>query len=60
MGEREDEIERLRQALAVAEAKAAEAARLQALLSSTEAVIAALKLQIAKLRRELYGQRSEP
>ena len=59
MGEREDEIERLRQALAVAEAKAAEAARLQALLSSTEAVIAALKLQIAKLRRELYGQRSE-
>ena len=55
----EDEIERLRAALAVAEAKAAEAARLQAVLSSTEAFIAALKLQIAQLRRELYGQRSE-
>jgi len=59
MGAHEDEIERLRTALAVAEAKAAEAARLQAVLSSTEAVIAALKLEIAKLRRELYGQRSE-
>jgi transposase len=59
MGVLEDEIERLRAALAVAEAKAAEAARLQAMLSSTEAFIAALKLQIAQLRRELYGQRSE-
>ncbi|MFW5753104.1 MAG: IS66 family transposase [Planctomycetota bacterium] len=59
MGVYEDEIERLRAALAVAEAKAAEAARLQAVLSSTEAFIAALKLQIAQLRRELYGQRSE-
>ena len=29
------------------------------LASSTEAVIAALKLEILKLRRELYGQRSE-
>jgi transposase len=59
MGVLEDEIERLRAALAVAEAKAAEAARLQAVLSSTEAFIASLKLQIAQLRRELYGQRSE-
>jgi len=59
MGALEDEIERLRAALAVAEEKAAEAARLQAVLSSTEALIASLKLQIAKLRRELYGQRSE-
>jgi len=59
MGAHEDEIERLRAALAVAEAKAAEAARLQAMLSSTEALIASLKLQIEKLRRERYGQRSE-
>ena len=59
MGALEDEIERLRAALAVAEEKAAEAARLQAVLSSTEALIASLKLQIAKLRRERYGQRSE-
>ena len=59
MGAQEDELERLRAALAVAEARAAEAARLQAVPSSTEAFIAALKLQIAQLRRELYGQRSE-
>ena len=30
-----------------------------AVLTSSEAVIAALKLEILKLRRELYGQRSE-
>ena len=59
MGAQQDELERLRAALAVAEARAAEAARLQAVPSSTEAFIAALKLQIAQLRRELYGQRSE-
>ncbi len=37
----------------------AEAHRLKAAASSTEAMIAHLKLQIEKLRRELYGQRSE-
>ena len=35
------------------------AARAQALSSSTQALIAHLKLQIEKLRRELYGSRSE-
>ena len=35
------------------------AARAQADLSSTEALIAHLKLAIEKLRRELYGSRSE-
>ncbi|HET6519000.1 MAG TPA: IS66 family transposase [Geminicoccaceae bacterium] len=59
MGAGEDDINALRAALAAAEAKAAEAARLQAVLSSAEAVIAALQLEIAKLRRALYGQRSE-
>jgi transposase len=37
----------------------AEALRLKAAASATEAMIAHLKLQIEKLRRELYGQRSE-
>jgi transposase len=37
----------------------AEAARAQAVNSSTEALIAHLTLQIEKLRRELYGRRSE-
>jgi transposase len=63
MAEREDEIERLRAALATAEARAdeaeAEAGRVKAVLNSTEALIASLKLQIEKLRRERYGQRSE-
>jgi transposase len=57
------DIEALRRALAVAEARAdeaeARAARLVAEASSAAALIAALKLQIEKLRRELYGQRSE-
>ncbi len=43
------DIEALRAALAVAEAKA----------SNAEAIIAALKLMVEKLRREIYGQRSE-
>jgi len=51
-----DDIEALRAALAAAEARTA---RLAAEASSAEAVIAALKLTIEKLRRELYGQRSE-
>jgi hypothetical protein len=37
----------------------AEAANAQADLSSSEALIAHLKLVIEKLRRELYGRRSE-
>ena len=37
----------------------AEAANAQADLSSTEALIAHLKLEIEKLRRQLYGTRSE-
>lgn len=57
------DIEALRAALAVAEARAdeaeARAARMVAQASNAEAIIAALKLMIEKLRRELYGQRSE-
>jgi hypothetical protein len=64
------DINALRAALAVAEARAdamtaeaaaarAEAARAQADASGTAALIATLKLEIEKLRRALYGQRSE-
>ena len=57
------DLEALRAALSAAEARAneaeAEAARLVAEASNAEAIIAALKLTIEKLRRELYGQRSE-
>jgi transposase len=64
------DIEALRAALAVAQARAdeaeakaleaaAKAKRAVAEVSNAEAIIAALKLQIEKLRRELYGQRSE-
>jgi len=57
------ELEALHRALAKAEARAdeaeARAARMAAEASSAEAIIAALKLMIGKLRRELYGQRSE-
>ena len=49
-----------RQAEYVARVEAeAIAARALAEASSTEALIAHLKLQIEKLRRELYGHRSE-
>ncbi len=51
-----DDIEALRAALAAAEARAA---CLAAEASSAEAVIAALKLTIEKLRHALYGQRLE-
>ena len=51
-----EDVEELRRALADA---CAEAAAARALASSTEAVIAALRLEILKLRRKLYGQRSE-
>ena len=57
------EIDALRAALAAAEARAeaaeAEAARVTAAASSAEAAIAYLELEIEKLRRALYGQRSE-
>src|SRR6185369_5068515 len=42
-----------------AAAAKAELARVTAIASSTEALIAHMKLEILKLRRELYGQRSE-
>jgi transposase len=48
-----------RAARLAAETKLAEAANAQAELSSTEALIAHLKLEIEKLRRTLYGSRSE-
>lgn len=47
------------EAEAVAASAKAEAATAQADLSSHEALIVHLKLQIEKLRRELYGSRSE-
>ena len=57
------EISALKEALAAAQALAAErqaeTARLRAEATSAEAMIAALKLTVEKLRRELYGQRSE-
>jgi transposase len=59
----QSEIPALRAALAVAEARAAteaaEAARERAVLANAEALIAAQKLEIEKLRRALYGARSE-
>lgn len=48
-----------RSARLAAEAKLAEAANAQAKQSSTEALIAHLKLEIEKLRRTIYGARSE-
>jgi transposase len=57
------DIEALHQALVAAEARAAaaeaEAARVTAAASSAEATIAYLTLEIEKLRRALYGRRSE-
>ena len=50
------DIEALKTALAAAEARAR---RAEAEASNAEAIIAALKLMVEKLRRELYGQRSE-
>jgi transposase len=58
-----EDIEALRAELAAERAARltaeAEAARATAVASSTDALIATLKLTILKLRRELYGQRSE-
>ncbi|MCP5111146.1 MAG: transposase, partial [bacterium] len=57
------EILSLKSALAAAQALAAEAqaknARLVAEASDAATIITTLKLEIAKLRREIYGQRSE-
>ena len=56
-------IQALRAVLAVVEARAAgeaaEAARERAVVANAEALIAAQKLEIEKLRRALYGVRSE-
>src|SRR3954451_3305925 len=56
-----NEIMALRAALAQAEARAdaADAAQAKAKASSDQAFIAYLKLEIEKLRRDLYGVRSE-
>jgi len=58
-----DDIETLRAIVVVVQARAdvaeAEAARLVAQASAAEADLLTLRLENAKLRRELYGQRSE-
>src|SRR3954471_16651791 len=58
-----EDVEALRSALIAAEVCAdtaeAEAARAKAKASSDQAFIAYLKLEIEKLRRDLYGVRSE-
>jgi transposase len=63
MGELPDDIETLRAIVVAAEARAdiaqAEAARAVAEASAAEALLLAARLEIEKLRRELYGQRSE-
>jgi len=70
MSDAASEIARLRAALAASEARAeaataqaaavsAELAQVRAVVSTSEAMIKHLKLEIAKLRREQYGQSSE-
>ncbi|RMF33048.1 MAG: IS66 family transposase [Alphaproteobacteria bacterium] len=63
MSEDASEIARLQAALAASEARAAtaeaELAQARAVVSSTEAMVKALKLEIAKLRRDQYGKSSE-
>jgi len=63
MSDPPDDLATLRAALATAQAEAAamaaEAAQAKALLTGNEAVIAALKLEIERLRRQLYGVKSE-
>ncbi len=63
MDDAASEIARLRAALAVSEARAASAeadlAQVRAVVTTSEAMIRHLKLEIAKLRREQYGQSSE-
>jgi transposase len=63
MSNNASEIARLRAALAASEARAvaaeSELAQARAVVSTSEAMIKHLKLEIAKLRREQYGQSSE-
>ena len=63
MDDAASEIARLRAALAASEARAASAeadlAQVRAVVTTFEAMIRHLKLEIAKLRREQYGQSSE-
>jgi transposase len=63
MDDAASEIARLRAALAASEARAASAeadlAQVRAVVTTSEAMIRHLKLEIAKLRREQYGQSSE-
>jgi transposase len=63
MADAPSELEVLRVALAASEARAdamtEEAARARAIASGGEVVINALRLEIEKLRRALYGRRSE-
>jgi len=63
MSDTASEIARLRAALAAAEARAeiaeAELTQARALVSTSEAMIKHLRLEIARLRREQYGHSSE-
>lgn len=63
MSDARSELEELRAALAAAEqrAEAAEAdlARVRAAVSTSEAMIAGLKLEIAILKRDKYGRSAE-
>ena len=63
MDDAASEISRLRAALAASEARAASAeadlAQVRAVVTTSEAMIRHLKLEIAKMRREQYGQSSE-
>ena len=63
MNEATSEIDRLRAALAASQARAASAeadlAQVRAVVTTSEAMIRHLKLEIAKLRRAQYGQSSE-
>jgi transposase len=63
MGRLPDDLETLRAALVAAQARAdiaeAEAARAVAEASAAEALLLAARLENEKLRRQLYGQRSE-
>lgn len=57
--EAQAEIDSLRERLAAAEAVAAEVARIKAINADLEARNALLELQNEKMRRTLFGQRSE-
>ena len=63
MSDTASEIARLRAALAASEARAEAAesklARARAIVSTSEAMIKHLKLEIAKLRRDHYGDSAE-